>query len=452
MSTDRLDQAIRDVLRGTTPDDPAAPVGIVDRIVRRRRRRNITRVTGAALGIAGVTVSAVLVTGGGTHQGTQPPASGTSTASKLLWRTTLPGGSADWRACTTASGTVYCQGARYDALAVNARTGKVVWKERGKSNDGSSAAALPGVRDGILFGYADHAPGTPSPGTDVVARDLTSHKVLWQHKVADDSRDDDSALLFDGGVLANTPTFKKVAALDDKTGRTLWTYAWKKADCGRMAIDGVPYLTCSPDSEKAPQTSTVVRLDPATGEARTVATVKGPTMYVGTDDRTVLLAGVPEGGDSFGDSGPVTLTRVDTRSGAVTRHRADGFPGGVVADGIVLGSTQREGVARTAADGRRLWARDLGLTLREDPRVSDVRELASDPAVDLEARVAYYLDPSGNLVGLDLDSGSVRWRGRVQLPKTEAKGGIRPELITYGHSLVGQVGDQLFRIEPRPAS
>ncbi|WP_353940861.1 hypothetical protein ABII15_03975 [Streptomyces sp. HUAS MG91] len=55
-------------------------------------------------------------------------------------------------------------------------------------------------------------------------------------------------------------------------------------------------------------------------------------------------------------------------------------------------------------------------------------------------------------MGLDLDSGAVRWRGRVQLPETPMRGGIQPELIPYGHSLVGQIGDQLFRIEPRPAS
>ncbi|MER5946749.1 PQQ-binding-like beta-propeller repeat protein [Streptomyces sp. NPDC001904] len=447
MSADQLDHAIRDVLHGWTPDNPAAPAGIADRILRRRRRRNVTRAAGAALAIAGVTVSAVLVTGGDTHRGTQPPASGTSTTSKLLWRTTLPGGT-DWRACTTAPGTVYCQGARYDALAVNARTGKVTWKARAGSNDGSSAAALPGVRDGILFGYADHAPGAPGPGTDVVARDVTSHQVLWRHKVADDSRDRFSAVLFDGGVLANTPTFKKAAALDDRTGRTLWTYAWKKADCDQIAVDGVPYLTCTPDSRKAPQVSTVVRLDPATGEARTVATVEGAAVYAGTDGRTVLLAEMSEGGGS----GPLTLTRVDTRSGAVTRHRTDDYPGNVVADGIALGSRHGEGVASTAADGRRLWSHDLGLTLREDPRMPEMRELPSEPAIDLKARVAYYLDPSGNLVGLDLDSGAVRWRGRVQLPEAEVRGGILPQLIMYGDSLVGQTGGRLFRIEPRPAS
>lgn len=57
-------------------------------------------------------------------------------------------------------------------------------------------------------------------------------------------------MLFDGGILANTPSFKSVAALDGTTGRTLWTYKWKKADCDRAVIGGVPYLTCSPDSEK----------------------------------------------------------------------------------------------------------------------------------------------------------------------------------------------------------
>jgi hypothetical protein len=62
--------------------------------------------------------------------------------------------------------------------------------------------------------------------------------------------------------------------------------------------------------------------------------------------------------------------------------------------------------------------------------------------------VAYYLDPSGNLVGLDLDSGAVRRRGRVQVPQGPVEGGIAPELMVHDHGLVGQFGRELFRIEP----
>ncbi|MEU8795356.1 PQQ-binding-like beta-propeller repeat protein [Streptomyces sp. NPDC048643] len=450
-NTDQLDRALRDVLHAWTPLGPGAPADIADRIVRRRRRRNLVRVTGAALGLAGITLGAVIATGAGADDGAQPPAARVSKQSKLLWQTTLPAKS--WDACTLGAdtGDVYCRGMEYDTLGVNALSGKVEWQRKAKAANGSStpSGSMPGVRDGVLYTYADHAPGASRAGTDLVALDVRSRQVLWKHELADDSRGRTSAVLFDGGILANSPTFKSVAALDGTTGRTLWTYKWKKADCDRAVIGGVPYLTCSPDSEKAPQQSTVVRLDPATGTPRTVATVKGPTLYIGTDGEAVLLGGMAGGQKFFGDPGPATLTRVDTRSGSVTKHRLDRLPTGVVADGLILGGDRSgSAIAYSAESGKRLWSRDLGLTLRKatDPTM---RELPSAAAVDLTSRVAYYLDPSGHLVGLDLDSGAVRWRGQVPLPKSPMEAGIAPELMSYGHSLIGQVDGELFRITPR---
>ncbi|MFJ2772634.1 PQQ-binding-like beta-propeller repeat protein [Streptomyces sp. NPDC087300] len=451
MNADQLDDTIRDTLNAWTPKDSGAPAGIADRIVRRRRRRNLVRATGAVLGLAGVTLGAALVTGATGDDGARP-ATRVSKESKLLWRTTLPGKS--WDACTTGAGDVYCRGVGYDAIGVDGRTGGIDWRREAKDpHSGSSpAGTMPGVRDGIVYTYADHDPGATSAGTDLVALDADTRKVLWRHKLADDSRGADSAVLFDGGVLANTPTFKRVAALDGRTGRTLWTYHRTQADCARAVIGGVPYLTCSPDSAKAPQRSAVVRLDPKTGRPTEVATVKGLTVKIGTDGDAVLLI-APADGKAFSDKpGSALLIRVDTGSGAVTRHKLDRPLSGVVADGRVLG-TDGDGraFAYSADDGRRLWTRDLGLTLRKAPHDPTMREIPSDAAVDLSARVAYFLDPSGHLVGLDLDSGEVRWRGDVPQPKSPLQAGVAPELMREGRSLVGQTGGELFRIEPRPS-
>ena len=77
-----------------------------------------------------------------------------------------------------------------------------------------------------MYTYAEHAPLEHRAGTDLTALDIDSRRVLWKHELADDSRGRTSAVLFDGGILANTPSFKSVAALDGATGRTLWTYKW----------------------------------------------------------------------------------------------------------------------------------------------------------------------------------------------------------------------------------
>ncbi|MZD03628.1 hypothetical protein GTW43_00805, partial [Streptomyces sp. SID5785] len=73
-----------------------------------------------------------------------------------------------------------------------------------------------------------------------------------------------------------------------------------------------------------------VRLDPATGQARTVATVEGPTAYLGTDGAAVLLAGPDDGGARVAGPRSGTFLRVDTRTGAVSRHRVADLPSGVV--------------------------------------------------------------------------------------------------------------------------
>ncbi|MFD7295922.1 PQQ-binding-like beta-propeller repeat protein [Streptomyces sp. NPDC059897] len=454
MNADQLDRTLRDVLRTWTPDTTtAAPTDLAGRLVRRRRRRTTLRVTGAALGLTAVVFGTVVVTGTGGRDHASP--AHVSREGKLRWQTTLPGRTT-WDACATGPGAVYCRGAGYDGVGIDTRTGKAVWQRKAAHPDGGGAPAgsVPGVRDGILYSYADHAPGTSYPGTDVVAIDLDSRKVLWKHKLADDSRDADSAVLFDGGILANTPTFKSTAALDPRTGRTLWTHKWKQADCTAAAIDGAPHLMCSPDSEKTPQRSTVVRLDPATGRPHTVATIKGMTSYVGRDGDTVLLS-APAGKQGYaGDPGPTYLIRVDTDTGKVTRHRADGPRGGVIADGVMLlVRTDGTALAWSAADGKQLWATPTGLRLRKDPTGPDTYELPSAAAVNLADRIAYFLDPTGNMVGLDLDDGTVRWRGKADLPKRPVDGGIAPELMTAGrHGLIGQSGENLFRIDPKPTA
>ncbi|WP_419993947.1 PQQ-binding-like beta-propeller repeat protein [Streptomyces boninensis] len=450
MTTDQLDDAVRDALKSWHPDGPPGPAGAVERIVRRRRRRNAARALGMALALTGLGVGTVLATGPGGGR-TQPPAK-PSTEGGVLWRTALPGNA--WDACAIGPRAVYCQGDAYDAYAVDPATGKLAWTRKAKVADGggSPAAVLPGVRDGVLYTFADHAPGSSRAGTDLVAVDVGSHKELWRQELADEHRDRISAVLFGDKVLANTPSFKSVKALDGKTGRVLWSHRWKQADCDRAVIGDVPYLTCSPSGDKAPQRSSVVRLDPKTGAAETVATFAGKSVRVGVDGDTVLLAAAANGKD-IGKKGRFDLVRVNTGTGDVSRHKADGITMGPVADGVLVGSSGAgRAVAYDAGTGKRMWQRQLGFTLRaEDTGDPTTRELASDPVIDIGRRVAYYLGPDGKLAGLDLDSGAVRWRGTVKLPKTPVQEGIAPELMLDGHELVGQVGGTLFRVKPVPA-
>ncbi|NGN65478.1 PQQ-binding-like beta-propeller repeat protein [Streptomyces sp. A7024] len=454
MTTDQLDRAVREALKDWHPEGPSGPVGVADRVMRRRRRRNAARALGTALGLAGICVGTVFANGPG--GGEARPAGPPSQKSKLAWRATLPGKA--WDACTLGSGAVYCQGPRYDAVGVDARTGKVEWtrKSKGDATGASPAAVLPGVRDGVLYTFAEHAPRTSDTGTDLVALDTGSHRELWRHEMADSHRDRIAAMLFGDKVLANSPSFRSVKALDAKSGKELWQHRWKNADCDRAVIAGVPYLPCSPAGKGAAKESSLVRLDPDTGRPQTVATVRANTAYLGTDGDAVLLAAPGGGRESFtkkdmSGKGSIDLVRVDTSSGKVSRHPVKGFPGYVVADGVILAQGNSSVSAYRAADGKRLWTRQHGLELRMEaapagsPKMS---ELVSPPVVDLEHRVAYLMSPAGQLVGLDLGSGAVRWKATVDLGEVPIQEGVAPELMFDGSHLVGQSGDQLFRIKP----
>lgn len=160
----------------------------------------------------------------------------------------------------------------------------------------------------------------------------------------------------------------------------------------------------------------------------------------------------------FGDPRPAIPTRIDLSSGKVPQYLVEalpvsavvgGLPMGVVADGFVLASGRNgTAVAYSADNGKRLWSRNLRLKLREDSQNLTLQGLPSAAAVNLGSRVAYYLDPSGQLVGLDLDSGAVRWRGRVQVPKSPIEAGVAPKLMVYDHRLIGLTGGELFYIKP----
>jgi outer membrane protein assembly factor BamB len=113
-------------------------------------------------------------------------------------------------------------------------------------------------------------------------------------ELASDNRDDQAVLLIDGAVLANAPRDRTLTAVDPRTGKVKWRHSWGKGIwCDRVALSGVPYMLCSPETKK-PGPTEVLRLDPATGRTTKVTALSGRQQIVGVWGDRIVLTTVPE--------------------------------------------------------------------------------------------------------------------------------------------------------------
>ena len=129
--------------------------------------------------------------------------------------------------------------------AVQAATGRASWRY----TSGRCAAASPAVADGVVYmaflnsrrtgsDACNAQPGTPGLDGEVVALDARTGKVVWRHMIGPSET---SPLVADGRVYVGDWT-GRVYALSAKTGREVWDYQTGGAGEGRGRAHRPPAL------------------------------------------------------------------------------------------------------------------------------------------------------------------------------------------------------------------
>ncbi|MPY63436.1 outer membrane protein assembly factor BamB family protein [Streptomyces spongiae] len=451
MTTEQVQQVeekVRETLHAVALDRVRAPGDLVEAVVRRRNRRRFSQAAGAAVAVAGITVGAVFGFGGG--GGADPDRSARPAVSPegwKPWQSDAPGASE--RGCLVDGSALYCAGFKYDAAKFDANTGERLWTVK-VNGEGDGPDHPFAVRDGVLYGYRNHTAdkqpnGDYAGGTDLMAVNTDTGKMLWSVEMAHDNRDRQSALLIDGAILANTPTDRTLTALDPLTGKEKWRHTWNKGIwCDRAALSGVPYLLCTPEAKK-PGDTDVLRLDPATGSAEKVMTLPGSHEIVGVSGDRMALLGVKDAG-----SKNLLLTTINS-SGKQTSHpyRVDGQPADrdVVGDRLISVSWKGKASVYSLTTGKTLWTRSVGVKMPDKDTMSGI----ASPVVSESQGVVYFLGPTGELSGLDLRTGEQVWSGHADIGKRgpESAFGLPSQILLYEDVLVARSGSKIVSLLPR---
>ncbi|MFD9462716.1 PQQ-binding-like beta-propeller repeat protein [Streptomyces sp. NPDC060027] len=445
MTTEQVEKKVRETLRAVALDRVRAPGDLVEKVVRRRSRRRFSQAAGAAVAVAAITVGAVLgFGGGGSAEQDRPVRPAASPVGWKPWQSGTPGASE--RGCLVDGSALYCSGSKYDAAKFDANTGERLWTVK-VNREGDSIDHPFAVRDGVVYAYRNHTAknqpdGDYAGGTDLMAVDAGTGRVLWKVQMPQDDRTDQAAMLIDGAVLANTPSLRTMSALDPLTGKEKWRHTWDKGiACQRAVLGGVPYLVCLRDVEK-PDHTDVFRLDPATGNATKVMTLPIGQQIFGTSGNKLFLG---ERRDAAGD---IRVTGIDV-SGERTSHtyriKGELANADVVGDRLITVSWKGKASAYSLTTGKTLWTAPVGVTMPDKDMLSGI----ASPAVSARQGVVYFFSPTGDLSGLDLHTGDQVWRDHVDTGKGSPGRGTTPQVLQYEDALVVRNGSRIVSLLPR---
>lgn len=448
MTTERVEEKVRETLHAVALDRVRAPGDLVEQVVRRRSRRHFSQAAGATVAVAAITVGAVFGFGGGAGaEQDRPVRPAASPEGWQPWRSSTPGASD--RGCLVDGSALYCAGSKYDVAKFDANTGERLWTvEVNREGDGPDHPFA--VRDGVVYAYRNHTAqkqpnGDYMGGTDLMAVDADNGDVLWKVKMPQDDRTGQAAMLINGAILTNTPSLRTMSALDPLTGEEKWRHTWDKGTCQRAVLSGVPYLLCTRYIAK-PDDTDVFRLDPATGDAKKVTTVPGKPQFIGiSEGRMVLSEPKGESRDN------VRLTTVNS-AGEQTSHsyrtKGDVAASDVVGDRLISVTWQGKASAYSLTTGKTLWTKPVGIERPE----KDTQAGMAPPVVSAGQGVAYFFSSTGDLSGLDLRTGERVWRDHVDTAEPGPGGGGlsgMPQLLLYHGALVAQNGSKMVSLLPQ---
>ncbi|MCX4987733.1 MULTISPECIES: PQQ-binding-like beta-propeller repeat protein [unclassified Streptomyces] len=448
MTTEQVEEKVRETLHAVDLDRVRAPGDLVEKVVRRRGRRRFSQAAGAAVAVAAITVGAVFgFGGGGAAEQDRPVRPAVSPEGWKPWQSDTPGASE--RGCLVDGSALYCSGSKYDAAKIDANTGERLWTVK-VNREGDSIDHAFAVRDGVVYAYRNHTAknepgGDYAGGTDLMAVDADTGDVLWKVQMPQDDRTDQAAMLIDGAVLANTPSLRTMSALDPLTGKEKWHHTWDKGiACQRAVLGGVPYLVCVRDSEN-PDHTDVFRLDPATGNATKVMTLPGGQQLFGTSgpSRTRLVLGGRR--DAAGDVRLTSISVSGERTSHTYRIKEQLANADVVGDRVIAVSWKGKASAYSLTTGKTLWTAPVGVTMPDKAMLAGI----ASPAVSAGQGVVYFFSPTGDLSGLDLRTGERVWRGHVDLGKGTRDRGMTPQVLLYEDALVVRNGSRIVSLLPR---
>ncbi|MGY4966725.1 outer membrane protein assembly factor BamB family protein [Streptomyces sp. 900105245] len=446
MTTERVEEKVRETLRAVALDQVRAPGDLAHQVVRRRSRRRFSQAAGAAVAVVAVAAGAMLGLGdGGVADRGRPVQSAVAPEGWKPWQSGLAGASE--RGCLADGSALYCSGSAYDVAKIDANTGKRLWTVK-VNREGDGIDRPFGVRDGVVYAYRNHTAknlpdGDYAGGTDVMAVDAGTGKRLWTVEMPQDDRTDQAAMLIDGAVWANTPSVRSMSALDPLTGKEKWHYTWAKGVvCERTVLSGVPYLLCAPDTEEVHDTD-VFRLDPATGKVHKVTTLPGRQQPIGTSEGRMVLIGAQ---DTTGDH-----LRLTTLTGSGKRNSLPGQVKGhmaglaVVGDRLISVSMKGRASAYSLSSGRTEWTAPVGVTMPDKKAMTSI----ASPVGSARQGVVYFLNPAGDMSGLDLRTGKQLWSGHVDTGKPRPGITDTPQLLQYEDVLIARNGSRIFSLLPR---
>ncbi|MFJ5773365.1 protein kinase [Streptomyces sp. NPDC093094] len=393
------------------PQEPGAPAPARNRL---RGRPGLLGWGAAAVVLAAVAVSLLSLPSQG-GQGTARPGAETAASD-------LPEGWRPWRAraadqpagagfpfgsCAATDRTLVCAGDDLTAAGWNLSDGKRAWSryidptpnDEGRGQGG----AVLGLHRGAVLVYGADDPASDEPGTParytLQSLDPATGRVNWTTVTGEGEwaiapQAANTAVVPEGVLTLYGDDAGQYALVDADDGEVRWKRRGPATDYTLEAAAGAPYLFVQHDWDKGDAARTeVVRLDPATGEARWKTDVEGRIRLLGESGGGLVLAHE----DDQGGQEPV-LTLLDPGTRAVTSTRLspappDGYRVHVAGGTVYL--TWSSGTVRAFSPhtGRRLWENNSTVEHPGPPAVS--------------ARHVYVASSSGRMASMDIRTGEV---------------------------------------------